>query len=93
MESMGRSPEPPFIHSGLNAEIVDLCQRSDRSVGQVAKDFDLIETAVHEWSGRLSMTPEPPGPPDQQGIDRSWPSCGGRRADAWAISERSSMLT
>jgi transposase len=26
-----------------------VCQRGDRSVGQVAKDFDLTETAVREW--------------------------------------------
>lgn len=25
------------------------CQRSDRSVGQVPKDFDLVETAVRRW--------------------------------------------
>jgi transposase len=28
---------------------VDLCQKGDRSVGQVARDFDLTETAVREW--------------------------------------------
>jgi transposase len=28
---------------------VELCQRGDRSVGQVARDFDLTETAVREW--------------------------------------------
>jgi transposase len=51
MESMGkknprsrRSFTPEF-----KAEIVELCQRGDRSVGQVAKDFDLTETAVREW--------------------------------------------
>jgi transposase len=33
----------------FKAEIVELCQRGDRSVGQVAKDFDLIETAVRQW--------------------------------------------
>lgn len=50
MESMGskkprqrRSFTPEF-----KAEIVELCQRADRSVGQVAGDFDLTETArVH----------------------------------------------
>jgi transposase len=56
MESMGKKPRrrrsftPEF-----KAEIVELCQRRDRSVGQVAKDFDLTETAVREWvrqSGR-----------------------------------------
>jgi transposase len=50
MESMGKKPRrrrsftPEF-----KAEIVDLCQHGDRSVGQVAKDFDLTETAVREW--------------------------------------------
>src|ERR1700760_1253743 len=50
MESMGKKPRrrrsftPEF-----KAEIVELCQRGDRSVGQVAKDFDLTETAVREW--------------------------------------------
>ena len=50
MESMGKKPRrrrsftPEF-----KAEIVDLCQRGDRSVGQIARDFDLTETAVREW--------------------------------------------
>jgi transposase len=50
MESMGKRPRrrrsftPEF-----KAEIVELCQRGDRTVGQVAKDFDLTETAVREW--------------------------------------------
>jgi transposase len=39
-----RSFTPEF-----KAEIVELCQRGDRSVGQVAKDFDLTETAVRQW--------------------------------------------
>ncbi|WP_435869840.1 transposase [Amycolatopsis methanolica] len=33
----------------FKAEIVELCQRGDRSVGQVAKDFDLTETVVRQW--------------------------------------------
>jgi transposase len=33
----------------FRAEIVELCQRGDRSIGQVARDFDLTETAVREW--------------------------------------------
>jgi transposase len=33
----------------FKAQIVELCQRGDRSVGQVARDFDLTETAVREW--------------------------------------------
>jgi transposase len=33
----------------FKAEIVELCGRGDRSIGQVARDFDLGETAVREW--------------------------------------------
>jgi transposase len=39
-----RSFTPEF-----KAEIVQLCQRGDRSIGRVARDFDLTETAVREW--------------------------------------------
>jgi transposase len=52
MESMGSKKKPRQRRSftaEFKAEIVDLCQRGDRSVGQVAKDFDLTETAVREW--------------------------------------------
>ena len=35
--------------SEFKAEIVELCRRGDRSVGQVARDFGLTETAVREW--------------------------------------------
>jgi len=31
------------------AEIVALCHRGDRTVGQVARDFGLTETAMREW--------------------------------------------
>ena len=51
METMGkkrprrrRSFTPEF-----KAEIVDACSRGDRSIGQVARDFDLTETAVRAW--------------------------------------------
>jgi transposase len=33
----------------LKAEIVERCQAGDRSIGQVARDFDLTETAVRRW--------------------------------------------
>jgi transposase len=53
MESMGSSSKNPRQRRSFTpefkAEIVDLCQHGDRSVGQVAKDFDLTETAVREW--------------------------------------------
>ncbi len=39
-----RSYTPEF-----KAEIVEACQRGDRSIGQVSRDFDLTETAVRSW--------------------------------------------
>jgi transposase len=39
-----RSFTPEF-----KAEIVGLCQRGDRTIGQVSRDFDLTETAVRAW--------------------------------------------
>jgi len=51
MESMGKKKPRPrrSFTSEFKAEIVELCQRGDRSIGQIAKDFDLTETAVREW--------------------------------------------
>ena len=51
MESMGKKKPRPrrSFTPEFKAEIVELCQRGDRSVGQVAKDFDLTETGVREW--------------------------------------------
>jgi len=52
MESTGsrKKPRPRRSFTGeFKAEIVELCQHGDRSVGQVARDFDLTETAVREW--------------------------------------------
>ena len=39
--------------SEFKAEIVELCRRGDRSVGQVARDFDLTETAVSRRIARI----------------------------------------
>ena len=50
METMGKKPRRRrWFTPEFKAEIVELCQRGDRSVGQVARDFDLTETAVREW--------------------------------------------
>jgi transposase len=63
MESMGKKrprPRRSFMPE-FKAEIVELCQRGDRTVGQVSKDFDLTETAVREWVkqavGQVVVTP------------------------------------
>ena len=31
------------------AQVVELCQRGERSIGAVARDLDLSETAVRRW--------------------------------------------
>jgi transposase len=50
MESMGNKPRRRrSLTPEFKAEIVELCQRGDRSAGQVTRDFDLMETAVGEW--------------------------------------------
>jgi transposase len=48
MESNERRPRRSFSRE-FKAEVVELCRRGDRSIGQVAKDLDLTETAVREW--------------------------------------------
>jgi transposase len=51
METMAKKkPRPRRSYTPeFKAEIVDCCQRGDRSIGQVCRDFDLTETAVREW--------------------------------------------
>jgi transposase len=51
METMERKKPRPrrSFTPEFKAEIVELCQRGDRSVGQVARDFDLTETNVRTW--------------------------------------------
>ncbi|MGW5156940.1 hypothetical protein ACWEPN_15825 [Nonomuraea wenchangensis] len=43
------APQAGHLRERPKAEIVELCRRGDRSVWQVAKDFDLTETAVRQW--------------------------------------------
>jgi transposase len=51
METMERKKTRPrrSFTPEFKAEIVGLCQRGDRSIGQVSRDFDLTETAVRTW--------------------------------------------
>ncbi|MFI5794547.1 transposase [Streptomyces sp. NPDC051677] len=57
MESMGKKKPRPCrsFTPEFKAEIVELCRRGDRSVGQVAKDFDLTETAVRLWVSQAEV--------------------------------------
>jgi transposase len=51
METMGK--KKPRIRRSFTpqfkSEIVERCRSGERSIGQVARDFDLTETAVREW--------------------------------------------
>jgi transposase len=51
MENVGKKRSRPrrSFTPEFKAEIVELCQRGDRTVRQVSQDFDLTETAVREW--------------------------------------------
>src|SRR3954467_4236665 len=51
MESVGKKRPRPrrSFTPEFKAEIVELCQRGDRTLRQVSQDFDLTETAVREW--------------------------------------------
>ncbi|MFJ4895187.1 transposase [Streptomyces sp. NPDC088788] len=57
MESAGKKKPRPrrSFTPEFKAEIVELCQRGDRSVGQIARDFDLNETAVRLWVGQAEV--------------------------------------
>ena len=48
MKSRAKRPRRAFTPE-FKAEVVELCRRGDRSVGQVARDLDLTETAVRAW--------------------------------------------
>ena len=51
METMARKKPRPrrSFTKEFKADIVEACRKGDRSIGQVAKDFDLTETSVREW--------------------------------------------
>jgi transposase len=51
METMERKKPRPrrSFTPEFKAEIVELCRRGDRSIGQVAQDFDLTESNVRTW--------------------------------------------
>ena len=54
MESRQKRPRRAFTPE-FKAEVVELCRRGDRSIGQVARDLDLTETAVREWVRRADI--------------------------------------
>jgi transposase len=58
MERMGKKPRRRRSFTPeCKAEIIELCQRGGWSVGQMARDFDLTETAVREWVKQAERKP------------------------------------
>ena len=51
METMAKKKPRPrrSFTAEFKADIVGRCRQGDRTVAQVARDFDLTETAVREW--------------------------------------------
>jgi transposase-like protein len=60
--TMGKRKRRAFTPE-FKAEAVRLAQVGDRSVGQVARDLDLTETALREWVKRaeIEVGKGPPG--------------------------------
>jgi transposase len=54
MEHTRRRPRRSFSPE-FKTEVVELCRTGDRSIGQVARDLDLTETAVREWVRRADI--------------------------------------
>src|SRR6266511_1263908 len=54
MEHRRKRPRRSFSPE-FKAEVVELCRTGDRSIGEVAKDLDLTETAVREWVRRADV--------------------------------------
>ncbi len=50
-----RRPRRSFTDE-FKADAVRLCRAGDRTVGQVARDLDLTETALREWVQRADAT-------------------------------------
>jgi transposase len=60
MESMGKKRSRPrrSFTAQFKAEIVELCQRGDRTIGQVSKDFELTETVMRSWVKQAELDAE-----------------------------------
>ena len=40
---------------GFKADVIELCQSSGKSVGQVAREMELTETAVRRWVAQAAV--------------------------------------
>jgi len=48
MNQRSQRPRRSFTPE-FRAEVVELCKKGDRSIGEVARDLDLTETSVRNW--------------------------------------------
>jgi transposase len=57
METVARKEPRPrrSFTPEFKAGIVERCQAGDRSVAQIARDFDLSETAVRKWVNQVEI--------------------------------------
>jgi transposase len=57
METMERKKPRPrrSFTPEFKADIVERCQQGDRTISQVARDFDLTETAVRAWVNQAEV--------------------------------------
>ena len=57
METMERKKPRPrrSFTPEFKADIVERCRAGDRTIGQVARDFDLTETAVRAWVNQAEI--------------------------------------
>jgi transposase len=57
METMERKKPRPrrSFTPEFKADIVDRCRAGDRTIAQVARDFDLTETAVRSWVNQAEV--------------------------------------
>jgi transposase len=63
MESKKQKRKRRKFTPEFKAEAVRLCRVGDRTIGQVAEDLDLTETALREWVRRADIDAGQ-GPPD-----------------------------
>jgi transposase len=54
METNGRRLRRSFT-AAYKAEVVDLCRRSGKRIGEVARDLDLSETVVRRWLAQADI--------------------------------------
>ena len=62
---------PSVFHTGVQGEIVERCRAGDRTAGQVARDFDLTETAVRAWVAQAETECRGAAAADQRGAGLS----------------------